>query len=163
MMSEPRVQHMTWHALVEFIGHWWPYVTAAGVVVKVYFTAKRALAGWFNRIGTAFEGYLAKAVDNHMTHVQTDVNRASTAIVDLANYHKEMIASQKVLETSAARSAEAIGALAEYHKDTMENQRQMVSTLLEMREDFHEHVKDDLRVQNAILTGIEVLKAVKTA
>ena len=158
-MTEPRVHHMTWHAALEFLKYWLPITSAIGVAVKVYFTAKKALGRWFNRIGDSFESYLAKAVDNHMTHVQSDVNRASTAIVDLANYHKEMIASQRVLEVSAEKTAAAITSLAEYHKDTMEGQRQMVTTLMEMREDFHDHVKDDLRVQNAILTGIEVLKA----
>ncbi len=158
-MAEPRVHHMTAHAALDFIKFWLPVSSAIGVVIKVYFTAKKALAKWFDRVGSAFEGYLAKAVDNHMTHVQGDVNRASTAIVELANYHKNMTDSQKVVQADVAQAAAAVSELAGFHREMMESQRTMVTALTEMRQDFHDHIQEDLRVQNAILTGIEVLKA----
>ena len=122
---------MSWHVAYDAIKFWLPLVSLGGFLVACYRTAKKALGNWFNRIGTSFEGYLAKAVDNHMTHVQSDVNRASTAICELA----------------------------EIHKGLMVNQNTMCQSLVQMREDFHDHIIADDRVQGEILTGIEVIKA----
>jgi hypothetical protein len=122
---------MNWHTAYEVAKYWAAWGGLALTLGKIYFTAKKALGNWFNRIAVSFEGYLAKAVDNHMTHVQTDVNRAATAICDLAEVHKGLMANQNI----------------------------MCQSLVQMQAGLHEHIKDDDRVQGEILTGIEVIKA----
>lgn len=61
------------------------------------------------------------------------------------------------IQDSTERAAKAVTELAGYHKDMLESQRGMLVSLDAMRQDFHEHVKDDLRVQTDILTKLEVI------
>ena len=69
-------------------------------------------------------------LDNHMAHIEASSERAAAAVTELAGYHKEML----------------------------DQQREMVSNIALVQRDFHEHVREDERVQSAILTGIEVIK-----
>jgi len=92
-------------------------------------------------IGLIIKGYLSakKAaqtwantmLDNHMAHIQESSEQAAKAVVELAGFHKEML----------------------------EQQREVVNNMTLMQRDFHEHVQEDARVQNAILTTLEVVKS----
>jgi len=113
---------MIWPALpvvYAFIKFWLPLITFLGLLVK-----GAQMAG--SRMSTIASAFL----DNHMAHIQEAAESASTAVVELAGYHKEMLQSQG----------------------------KIVTAIESMSRDFHEHVTEDRQAQAAILTGIEVLK-----
>jgi hypothetical protein len=62
----------------------------------------------------------------------------------------------KASADSSEKSAQAVTQMAGYHRDSMEAIRAMQTI-------FHDHAGNDDRVQQAILTGIEVLKVQKAA
>ena len=111
---------MSMLALYEQLKFWLPVVTFFTLLVKGYISMKKAAQSWANTMP-----------DNHMAHIQASSERASTAVTELAGYHKEML----------------------------DQQRELVNNMTLMQRDFHEHVAGDLRVQSAILTGIEVIKS----
>lgn len=70
-------------------------------------------------------------LENHMSHIQTSTEQAAAAVTELAGYHRDMLGQQKEIVTSMAL----------------------------IQRDFHEHIREDERVQRDILTGIEVIKS----
>src|SRR5208337_4603867 len=111
---------MTWQSFYEALKFWLPVVTVVGLIIRGYLSAKKAASAWANTM-----------LDNHMAHIQDASEKASTAVIELAGYHKEML----------------------------DQQREMVTNLTLMQRDFHEQTEEDSRVQSDILTGIEVIKS----
>jgi hypothetical protein len=84
----------------------------------------------FRSAKSAAQTWANTMLDNHMAHIQASSERAAAAVTELAGYHKEML----------------------------DQQRDLVQNMTLMQRDFHEHIQEDQRVQQAIFTALEVVK-----
>ena len=72
---------------------------------------------------------------------------------DVGNWANQLLDNHMTHIQSAAEQAAAS------LKSMSDTNREMVVAMKEMREDFQTHQVEEMRVQNAIMTGIEVIKA----
>ncbi len=103
---------------------------------EIYESAKYCLT-WFTIGGILIgvvKSWLDKLLEGHLEEVRRSLSGATAALNDLAASGKEFLQTQRDLAESAKL----------------------------MQHDFHDHVKEDERVQAAILTDLEVIK-VQTA
>lgn len=112
--------HIPLAEIYEQLKYWLPVTTVLGLLFKAYTKARNSMSIWAGAL-----------IDNHMTHIQAATEKASDAVVQLANYHRDMLDSQ----------------------------HSMVSTLHDMKTELHEYAKDSLDVQSNIVTNLEVVKA----
>lgn len=110
---------MTGLEVFAFIRLWLPVATVGGLIIKAYFTTKNGITNWANKI-----------LDNHMAHIQDATEKASIAVIELSNYHHNML----------------------------DTQTRMLSSLESMSSDFHSHVKDDHDIQSKMLVSMEMIK-----
>ncbi len=104
------------YAVLKF---WLPIVTAGGFVVKAYLSAKKSIGTWANTL-----------LDNHMSHIQEASEKSSAAIIELADYHKQMLGTQE----------------------------KMIISMERISEDFRDHIRDDERVQGSILLSLKAIE-----
>ncbi len=76
------------------------------------------------------KNWLDKLLEGHLEEVRLSLQSATTALTDLATSGKEIMGTQ----------------------------REFTASVQLMQHDFHDHIKEDERVQAKILTDLEVIK-----
>jgi hypothetical protein len=86
--------YLTAHELINF---WLPLVmafgTLVGLIVRGWLVAKKGVSKWANTI----LNNQVIIIDKQLGHLQETTDKASTAVVELAKFHKDMLESQRGL------------------------------------------------------------------
>lgn len=110
---------LTWIIVYNFIKFWLPLTTLIGLVIKGYFHATNRFYNWANAI-----------IESNTKTIAERVDKAGTAVLEMASYHKAMVDSQSTVNT----------------------------TINQLSDTFHDHKLDVLRNHTMLLAGIEIIK-----